>query len=171
MVVSRNVNPSPVKEVSVMELGSWEKQEMEDLARIYQGVSHPARIAVLVAIDSEINLNEASNFLGIKRPSLQDHVDKLVDVDLVFRPSDEATYQLTPMGEYFMERLIDERIYILEALSLLDEKERKLRDKREPERKELNEYDVPIDEKELARQIHTQKWENLDQTIEEILGR
>ena len=152
-----------------MELGSWIKREMEELARIYQGFSHPARIAVLVAIDSGLNLKEASDFLDIKRPSLQDHVDKLVEAELVYRPSDGATYQLTPMGEYFMDRLVKEREYILEALELLDEEEEELRGAKEPELKELDEYDIPIDEKELERQIHTQKWEDLGKKIQEMI--
>lgn len=152
-----------------MELGSWNKREMEELARIYQGFSHSARIAVLVAIDSGLNLKEASDFLDIKRPSLQDHVDKLVEAELVYRPSDGATYLLTPMGEYFMDRLVKEREYILEALELLDEEEEELRAAKEPEMKELDEYDVPIDEKELERQIHTQKWEDLDGKIQEMI--
>jgi DNA-binding transcriptional ArsR family regulator len=152
-----------------MRLGSWNRNEMEKLSRIYQGVSHPARIAVLVAIDSELNLNKASNFLEIKRPSLQDHVAKLVDAELVYRPRDGATYQLTPMGEYFMDRLVKEREYIIEALQLLDEAAIELRESKEPDRKELEEYDIPIDKKELNRQIHTQKWEDLDDEIKELL--
>lgn len=153
-----------------MELGSWTKREMEELARNYQGFSHPARIAVLVAIDSELNLNEASEFLGIKRPSLQDHVDKLVDAELVYRPSDGATYKLTPLGEYFLERLTEERETILEALDLIDEEEEDLRSEKMPEIKELEKYDVPIDEKELERQIHTQKWEDLGEKVDEHLN-
>lgn len=143
---------------------------MGELARIYQGISHPARIAVLVAIDSELNLNEASDFLDIKRPSLQDHVDKLIDADLIYRPSAGATYQLTPMGGYFMERIIRERNFIIDTIELLEDEEKALREAKEPERKELDEYDIPVDEKELNRQIHTQKWEELRDQIEELFN-
>lgn len=143
---------------------------MEELARIYQGFSHPARIAVLVAIDSGLNLNEASEFLGIKRPSLQDHVDKLVEAELVYRPSDGATYRLTPLGDYFMDRLTEERESILEALDLIDSEEDELWNQKTPDQKELEEYDVPIDEGKLERQIHTQKWEKLSEKIDELLN-
>lgn len=142
-----------------MNVEQWTLDEMKELAQVYQGIAHPARIAILVAVKDDVDMQEVADFVDIRRPSLQDHIDKLVDAELIYRPEDTRSYQMTPVGQYFLSRLDHDHENLLKALETIHEAEDDLWEDRLPEKKDLEDYNVPIDEKELERQIHTQKWE------------
>lgn len=154
-----------------MELRDWTETQMDDIARVYKGVAHKARIAILVAISSDLSMTEVAAFFDMERPSLQDHINRLIDAELIYRPEEEGkTYDLTPIGEYIVDRIRIDHDNVVQAISEVKGSEQELREDIESERAQIEGTRLPIDEKELERQIHTEKWEMNWEDVKEILS-
>lgn len=154
-----------------MELSDWAEVEMTNLAQVYRGLANKARIAALVAISSDTPITEVAEFFGMKRSSLQDHIDKLVEAELIYRPEEESkTYELTPLGEYFITRISLDHENIPRVFEIIKETEERLDKETEEKKVKAKEMEIPIDEKQLNRRLHTQKWKMNWEDIKDVLS-
>lgn len=152
-----------------MDLDSWTKQDLERLAEV-SNIGHPARIAILLGLDSGKSTTDIAKFLDITRASLQDHVDKLVDAELIYRPSEKGqAYSLTPLGQYYAIRLQEDGNVIIKVLDRLDDSEQKVREEKGYTQPELEHSDLPVDEGKVERELHTAKWERVMDDISELI--
>ena len=135
------------------------QSDREQLASLFTGVSHSARIAILYGLDDEKPLTEIADDVDVTRGTLQNHVERMIDSDLVYRPSEDSrTYALTAFGEHVLELIDQEAEQLLEAAALVDEEAASIMDS-------LETAGVSMDDTTRERTVHTQKWE---ETIEEL---
>ncbi|ELY83601.1 winged helix-turn-helix domain-containing protein [Natrinema altunense] len=150
---------------------SRSEDELEDLAGIYKGLSHEARLAILYGLSEDASLNQISDFLSITRGALQDHIEMLLDAELIYRPTDSGkTYDLTPLGEHLIKQLEDNEDDVLEALEELEEAETRLEEDYQAQLSGVEDEDL-VDDKKLERKIHTEKWEEVAEKIRNLLNR
>lgn len=128
--------------------------ELENLAMVFEGVYRTPRLAVLLGLYEGEDVGEIVEQLDISRPGLQRNIDAMVEAELVYRPSEDGPYALTPLGEDLAEWVDEKADEILDVLEEVEEEEEKVRE-------EVRLGDLPIDEREVERAVHTRKWENL----------
>jgi DNA-binding MarR family transcriptional regulator len=155
--------------IRLMGFESRSEDELEDLAGIYKGLSHEARLAILYGLNEDASLNQISGFLSITRGALQDHIEMLLDAELIYRPTDSGkTYDLTPLGEHLIKQLEDNEDEILEALEELEEAETELEEDYQAQLSGVEDDDL-VDDKKLERKIHTEKWKEVTEKIRNLL--
>lgn len=143
-----------------------EEREREHLASVFTGMSHPTRIAVLEVLAEEQPLSTVVEELDVTRGTVQDHVETLIDSDLVYRPSEEGrTYAVTPLGEHVLQLLDTEAGSIVAAVDRIVEAREDQRQEVEPAVELVDE----IDEVEWERTINTRAWEGVMDDIEVFL--
>ena len=81
---------------------------IEGTADIFQAVSHPNRVYILFALQSDKNPSEIADELNMSRPGIEAHLNKLQEGSLV-RKTTNRGYELSILGDYMAEE-IDERI-------------------------------------------------------------
>jgi len=135
------------------------QSDREQLAALFKGVSHSARIAILYGLDDDKPLTEIADDVDVTRGTLQNHVERMIGSDLVYRPSEGSrTYALTAFGERFLKLIDHEAAQLLEAADYVDQKASSIEDS-------LETAGVSMDDTTRERTVHTQKWE---ETIEEV---
>ncbi|MFB1064802.1 winged helix-turn-helix domain-containing protein [Natrinema sp. H-ect4] len=148
----------------------WNKDDFEAVASLFQGLGHEARLALLLGLYEDKSLNEIAEFLDITRGGMQDHLEKLIDCELLYRPEDSSkTYDLTPFGEFFVEFLLENEEILVDAVDELRVEEGKVQEAVDKVRSQVDDEDVPVSEKDWERKIHSKKWEQAWDEIEEIL--
>ena len=156
--------------LETMEPERWERDDFEAVSSLFQGLAHEARLALLLGIYHDKSLNEIAEFLDITRGAMQDHIEKLVSTDLLFRPEESGkTYELTPFGEFFVEFLLQNEGTLVDAIEELQVEKEKVEKAVDEVRSQVDEEDVPVSEKDWERKIHSKKWEQAWEEIEEIL--
>lgn len=133
-------------------------EERAWLARLYTGLAHPYRIAILAGLSSGESVPAVADRVGTSRGTLQNHVERLIKCDLLYRPQDGATYAVTPLGEAMLERARADAEELDGMVALVEAAE-------EEAAEELAPAEDILDEEEWARKLHTRKWEI---TIEEM---
>lgn len=137
---------------------------------MFQGLAHEARLALLLGIYQDKSLNEIAEFLDITRGGMQDHLEKLIDCELLYRPEDSGkTYDLTPFGNFFVKFLLENEETFVDAIDELQEEEEKVEDAVDKVRSQVDNEDVPVSEKDWERKIHSKKWIQAWDEVEEIL--
>jgi DNA-binding MarR family transcriptional regulator len=155
--------------IRLMGFESRSEDELEDLAGIYKGLSHEARLAILYGLNEDASLNQISGFLSITRGALQDHIEMLLDAELIYRPTDSGkTYDLTPLGEHLAEQLEKNEDEILEALDELKTVETSLEENYREQVNQIEDEDL-VDDKKIERKVHSEKWEQVAGKIWDIL--
>lgn len=150
----------------------WDKTDFEAVSALFQGLGHEARLALLLGISHDKSLNEIAEFLDITRGGMQDHIEKLVDTELLYRPENsEKTYDLTPFGNFFVEFLLQNEETLIGAIDQLQGEEKKVEEAVDEVRSQVDKEDVPVSEKDWERKIHSKKWKQAWNDIEEILGQ
>lgn len=148
----------------------WEKNDFSAVSSLFQGLGHEARLALLMGIYQDKSLNEVAEFLDITRGGMQDHLEKLIDCELLYRPEDSSkTYDLTPFGAFFVEFLLSNEDILVGAISQLQDEEEMVEAAVDNVRSEIDEEDVPVSEKDWERKIHTKKWGQAWDEVEAIL--
>lgn len=148
----------------------WDRSDFEAVSSLFQGLAHEARLALLLGIYHDKSLNEIAEFLDITRGGMQDHIEKLVDTDLLFRPEDSGkTYDLTPFGNFFVNFLLENEETLVDAIDKLQVEKEKVEKAVDEVRSQVDEEDVPVSEKDWERKIHSKKWQQAWDDIEEIL--
>lgn len=156
--------------LETMEPERWERDDFEAVSGLFQGLAHEARLALLLGIYQDKSLNEIAEFIGITRGAMQDHIEKLVETELLFRPDESGkTYDLTPFGTFFVEFLLQNEDVLVEAVQELEMEEEKVEKAVGEVRTQVNEADVDFSEKDWQRKIHSKKWQQAWDDIEEIL--
>jgi len=156
--------------LEVMEPDRWQKTDFEAVSALFQGLAHEARLALLLGIYQDKSLNDIAEFLDITRGGMQDHLEKLIDCELLYRPEDSGkTYDLTPFGVFFVEFLLSNENTFSDAVGQLKSEEMKVEKAVREVRDKVDEADVPVSEKDWERKIHSKKWEQAWNDIEEIL--
>jgi DNA-binding MarR family transcriptional regulator len=157
--------------IRLMGLESRSEEELEDLATVYKGLSHEARLAILYGLSEDASLNAISDFLSITRGALQDHIEMLLDAELIYRPTDSGkTYDLTPLGEHLVEQLEKNEDEILEALDELKTVETSLEENYRKQVNQIEDEDL-VDDKKIERKVHSEKWEQVAGKIWDILKK
>jgi predicted ArsR family transcriptional regulator len=148
----------------------WDKKDFEYISDLFQGLGHEARLALLLGLYQDKSLNEISEFLGITRGGMQDHLEKLIRTDLLYRPEDSGkTYDLTPFGEFFVKFLLGNEQKLIDAIVELRSEEHKVEEAVQEVRSQVDDEDVPVTEKDWERKIHSKKWSQAWEDIEELL--
>jgi predicted DNA-binding protein YlxM (UPF0122 family) len=157
-------------ELEKMRPDQWNKTDFEAVSALFQGLGHEARLALLLGLYQDKSLNEVAEFLDITRGAMQDHIEKLVDTDLLFRPEESGkTYDLTPLGTFFVEFLLENEETLVDAIDQLKVEKEKVEMAVDEVRSQVDEEDVPVSEKDWERKIHSKKWQQAWDEIEEIL--
>lgn len=140
--------------------------DFTQLSALIKGFSNDTRLALLLGFYHGYSANAIASFLDMTRGGLQNNITKMVNLDLVYRPSaDEApTYALTPLGEFFARIFDRYGTNLLNTLTMLRETESEVRQQLQdsPMADSLSD----ADERKL---IHTQKWQEADHHIRELL--
>lgn len=148
----------------------WNKDDFEAVASLFQGLGHEARLALLLGLYQDKSLNDIAEFLDITRGGMQDHLEKLIDCELLYRPEDSGkTYDLTPFGTFFVEFLLEDEETLIDAIDELNLEEEKVQQAVDEVRSQVDDEDVPVSEKDWERKIHSKKWEQAWDEIEAIL--
>lgn len=148
----------------------WEKNDFSAVSSLFQGLGHEARLALLLGLYQDKSLNEIAEFLDITRGGMQDHIEKLVETDLLYRPEESGkTYDLTPFGSFFVEFLLENEVTFVDAIGELEMEEEKVEQAVNEVRTQVDEADVPVSEKDWERKIHSKKWRQAWDGVEDIL--
>lgn len=153
------------------ELNGWTVSEFEDLSGIYKGIGHPARISILIALETEATLSDVADLWDFSRPTVSDHVEKLRDANLVYQPEDagRGEYELTPLGQYYVDRIRDEKEAVIPILEEAEKQEQELRENIQQGMDEAEEMGIPVDEEKLERRIQTEIWEEKEDSFNKKL--
>jgi len=156
--------------LEVMRPDHWEKTDFKAVSSLFQGLAHEARLALLLGIYQDKSLNEIADFLDITRGGMQDHLEKLIDCELLYRPEDSSkTYDLTPFGDFFVNFLLENEETLVSAINQLEVEEEKVQQAVDEVRSQVDEADVPVSDKDWSRKIHSKKWGQAWEEIEKIL--
>jgi DNA-binding transcriptional ArsR family regulator len=140
-------------------------EDLERIAALFKGVGHPARIAILQAVENEKPLTEAADRVDMSRGALQDHQRILIREGLMFRPTDVDTdFELTPIGEYIIQLLEQDADRLLYIIERAEELETAIREEN------TGDAGLPVDESELERAIQTEKWRRVDKDVDNSEG-
>ena len=133
-------------------------EKIERLAQILSGFSQRTRLALLLGFYDGQQQSEIADLIGVSRAGLQSHLEKMLKAELIRRKNGRG-YVLTPMGMFFAELILEQSDVVLEALTALDEAERRFEDQLGSN---LSESD--------RRGIHGLKWSLTEEEVKEILG-
>lgn len=140
-------------------------EDLERIAALFKGIGHPARIAILQAVEDEKPLTEAADRVDMSRGALQDHQRILIREGLMFRPTDVDTdFDLTPLGEHAIQLLEQDADRLLDIMERAEELETAIREEN------TGDSGLPVDESELERAIQTEKWRRVDNDIGDSEG-
>lgn len=70
---------------------------VEDLAKVFRGLGHPARIILIQRLGSK-SVSEVANEIGAKLPAMQRHINGLLELGLIEK-TDGRRYKRTDLGE------------------------------------------------------------------------
>lgn len=140
--------------------------DFQNLSSVVKGFSNHTRLALLLGFRHGYTVQEIADFLEMTRGGLQNNIYRMIDADLVYRPSrdDRPAYALTPFGQFFARQFNRYGPSILEAQKLLAQTEAELAE-------EIDETPLAdgLDDNERAKLIHTKKWLEHDHDIAKLL--
>jgi len=135
-----------------------DRDDLERVANVFKGVAHPARIAILHAVNEGQPLTEAADRVGMSRGALQDHQQILLREGLIFRPTDTShDFELTPLGTYIIHLLDQDGDRVADIRKRAHDVEAEIRDEH------TDGSGLPVDEAELERAIETKTWRRLQE--------
>jgi DNA-binding transcriptional ArsR family regulator len=136
--------------------------DFEDLAEVYKALGNEARIAVLLQLEKGESVSPLTDELEMTRSGLQKNIERLIDADLVYRPTDsDQTYGLTVLGEFFVNEIHDEQSHVDDVLG---DFHAQLEELREQEQETLDRMeDAGVDTKELEDKLRAEAWEELEE--------
>lgn len=138
----------------------FDEEMRRRLAAVYAGVAHRYRIAILTGLVADQSLPEIADAVGTTRGTLQHHVEKLIESDLVARR--DTAFVVTPLGRYVLQVLGDTCGDLASVFDVLDDAEGSVEEELAPA------ADV-LDDDEWERKLHTRKWEQVWDEIEQRL--
>lgn len=140
------------------------QEDFDRMASVFKGLAHPTRLAVIQGVQEGATLKEITTRAEVTRGTLQDHLEMLLRAEILYQPRDgEQTYALTPVGEYIFEFVQNDGEKLAAALAELEEEENAVVEQIETV------SDLPINQTEVERAVHTQKWEMALSRVDDIL--
>lgn len=131
------------------------------VAALFDGIGHPTRIAILTAVRDKRAMSAVAEDRGVSRNTVQDHLNKLIAADLVYRPQEsDQHYALTPFGRFFVHFLDQHGEPLHAAVQQVKEAEAEA---------EAEFADVPLDDTARKKAITNQKWDRIAAETEELL--
>jgi DNA-binding MarR family transcriptional regulator len=137
-------------------------EHLEVLADIFSALSNRSRLAVLYGLYEGSSMPEVAEFLDVQRGALQRPIEGLIERGLVYRPSDDRSYALTPLGVFLVERVREYEDALDTVVELLDEAEAAAREDMEAARSGMSERD-------FEKAVRTAAWERVMEDIEDEL--
>lgn len=136
-------------------------EDWQALASLFSGLSHRARIAVLLGLYEGRSITDIVDGLDITRGALQSHLERLIDVQLVYRTEEaDPPYALTPFGVFFAVFLQEHQEMLLEAVAAVEEAKAQA----------AEEFaEVPMSEDRVEQEVKRRKWELVGQELYDIL--
>lgn len=137
-----------------------DRADRELAADIFACLGHEARLAILEGLHGDRSMTAIASDLGMQRGSLQDHIERVIDCGLVYRPeTGDRTYALTPLGRYLLEVVEDEGEIVASVLHRHEELAQQIRESLE---------DVALSETERERAVTRETWERLADSFDEL---
>lgn len=141
-----------------------EDQDRDRVAALFKGIAHPTRIAIMYGIRDEESMVAVADQAGVSRGTVQDHAEMLRDAHLIYRPSEEGRrYGLTPLGEFILELLDESGEELAEAVERVEDEEASVGERY------ADISDLPLDERDVERAVHTEAWESVWTKIADML--
>lgn len=138
--------------------------DRERIAAVFKGVAHSTRLAALRGVEQGLSMTDVAEQLGVTGGTVQDHFQRLVDANLLYRPEDgPQTYALTPMGEYIIDLLEEHGANLADAAAAYEEAEDAVRE----EYADVDE--LPIEESAVDRAVQTAAWDGVRDDVATIL--
>ncbi|QIB75384.1 hypothetical protein G3I44_14435 [Halogeometricum borinquense] len=135
----------------------------EVLADIFSALGNRTRLAVLYGLYEGDSMPEVAEFLEVERGALQRPIEGLIDRGLVYRPSDERSYALTPLGVFLVERVREYEDALDAAVELLAQAEDDVAD-------EMDAARAGMSERDFEKTVQTAAWERVKDEVAEELG-
>lgn len=147
-------------------LGQWfdcpsmdrSPEGFEVLADILSALGNRTRLAVLYGLYDGDSMPEVAEFLGVERGALQRPIEGLIERGLVYRPSDERSYALTPLGVFIVERVREYEDALDAAVALLEGAEAEVAEEMESARQGMSERD-------WQKAVQTAAWERVKDEV------
>lgn len=150
-------------------------EELDLVAELFEGLSNRSKIAILRGVADGKTLKEIAETLGITQQGLEKNIGKMLDAGLLaYSQEGDETYQLTPIGEYFVQLLDEEWGTIVEAKQVEKKTEETARQRAEAGQEALQSeegdgFTFQIEDSTWERIVQTQKWELAEDDLNEIL--
>lgn len=130
------------------------------IADIFACLGHEARLAILAGLQEDRSMTAVASDLGMQRGSLQDHIERVIDCGLVYRPeSGEQTYALTPLGRYLLDVVDDEGELVAAVLRRHEDLAHEIRESLEG---------VALSDTERERAVTRETWAELSESFDEL---
>lgn len=135
-----------------------------EVATVFDAGGHPARIGALLGVYHDEPMTNIADAAGIQRQSLQPHLEKLVEAGLVYRPVEQQTYAVTPLGRFIAVFIEDHLEIFVDVMAAIEEGEDQAREELRgtPEN--------ALSAKEFDRAVQRRKWELVQQELEDLLS-
>jgi DNA-binding MarR family transcriptional regulator len=145
------------------------RQDIEDLADIYQALGNQTRLNVLLQLARDEPVSHLTDELGITRSGLQKNIERLISSELVYRPKEEDsnTYALTPLGQHYIEIIQEDRKKSLAVLKTLRKKIEQMEEEQSETKKTLEEAGVDVTE--FEQKLKAEAWQNIWEDAEDEL--
>lgn len=132
-----------------------DSEAFEQLATVFKAVGNPSRLAILVYLAQDRDVNEVVGVMDISRSGVQKHMDRLIDHNLVYRPPEaDRTYALTPLGHFFVEFVEKHGDDLMATLEAVDEAEADARAELE---------DVPASGSDFEKLVTARMWDLIEE--------
>lgn len=154
-------------------MGDLSETERKHITEVLKGLANETRVHLLLALAKGKSRSEIAADLDMSRGGIHRNLERLREAELVYRP-DDTEYELTPLGVHWVELLQGEAEILSAIFDALDEAEGPVRDeveatKQSIEEKENEGFSFQIDDATWERTIHTEKWKQAMDTINELL--
>lgn len=138
-----------------------EQEELERLAPVLDAIGNRTRLAVLLGLRNGEDMVAVAEHVGVTRGAVQDQVERLITLDVVYRPetSDEL-YALTPLGVFFAEFVTAYGDVLLEVLDEVEAAEAAAREEVE---------ELPVGDETRERLVTERKWELVGEQMDALL--
>lgn len=102
------------------------------MTELFKALGNQARLAVLEALYRDKDITNIHREMDMSRSGLQNNIERLVDADLLYRPSnDNRTYDLTILGDVVAEHVFEMKASRKDIMDVYSEMlEEELREKR-----------------------------------------
>lgn len=133
--------------------------DRDRLAEVFMGLAHPTRIAILAGFHTNKSLSDIAEELDITRGTVQDHMERLVQAELMYRPEvDGGSYAVSPIGEHFLMLLEFEAEVLIPVFEELDRVETEVRN-------QFESTNLPVSDRTVERSVNAEKWQRIADEI------